>query len=571
MVTSIAALIMGYLAWYVWMRREAPGGFYFSLFMGACTLWALFGGIGMTVSGLQAKVLCLQIIFVGAACIPALWLLFALDYSRRTEWLRSPWLRLIWVIPVITIILEWTNPWHGLIWNSLTLTATPFGDVVIRGHGIFGWINVIYTYILILAGSGLIVWSAYRTFEKNSLQSTLLVLGAFLGVIANLVSFLGLGPWKSLDFVPFVFPIMGTIFAWGIFRESLFDLVPVARATLIQSMGHGMLVLDEHGAVTDLNPSAKRILNVLDEPVARSAEAARARWPQLAFAWLSPAEVSREVRFDGPGGVLWVDAHVSCLYDHNGRYKGRVITLWDITERKAAEELMLKSKCRTELYLDLMSHDINNFHTLALGYLEMARDAPDGRYQKSYIDKPITALKRSSQLIGNVMKLQMLDEGYYKTERVDLTGTLAEVQKEYEAAVPGRSIRLNLNGTGCCYVQANELLYDVFLNLVNNAVKHAGSSTGIIIDVGRINDRDNDFYRVAVEDDGPGIPDDAKLAIFDRMTRGATNAHGMGLGLYLVRSLVESYGGRAFVEDRVPGDHTKGARFVVLLPAAQSP
>jgi signal transduction histidine kinase len=51
--------------------------------------------------------------------------------------------------------------------------------------------------------------------------------------------------------------------------------------------------------------------------------------------------------------------------------------------------------------------------------------------------------------------------------------------------------------------------------------------------------------------------------------KGNSGAKGMGLGLYLVKSLAESYGGRVWVEDRVPGDHTQGAKFVVMLPVAE--
>jgi signal transduction histidine kinase len=510
-------------------------------------------------------VFCLQVIFIGAACVPALWLLFSLGYSGRTAWLKSPYLRLIWLIPITTIVLEWTNPWHGLIWDSLTLSATPFGDVVIRGHGIFGWFNVIYTYVLMLIGSGIIIASAYRDRKSDYLQSILLVLGALLGITANFISFLGLGPWKSLDFVPLVLPIMGIIFAWGIFRESLFDLVPVARATLIQSMGHGLLVLDEKGTITDSNPAAKRMLNDPVQLTGLSAEAAQKWWPQLAFCWTGPPEASTEVRFDGRGGVQWVDARVSRLYDPKGRCKGQIIALWDITARKAAEEQQLEAKRQAELYLDLMSHDISNLHTLALGYLEMASDAPGGRYQKSFIDRPIAALKRSSQLIGNVTKLQMANDGYYKSERIDLAGVLSAVLREY-GTVQNRAVRLNLNGRGPCFVQANELLYDVFLNLVSNAVKHTGSGTEISISLDRIEEEGDAYYRVVVEDEGPGIPDEVKAVIFERMTRGNTNAYGLGLGLYLVKSLVDSYGGKVWVEDRIRGDPAKGARFVVVLP-----
>ena len=70
-----------------------------------------------------------------------------------------------------------------------------------------------------------------------------------------------------------------------------------------------------------------------------------------------------------------------------------------------------------------------------------------------------------------------------------------------------------------------------------------------------------------MEDNGPGIPDDFKSLVFNRVLKGTARAKGMGLGLYLVKSLVASYHGHVWVEDRVPGDHTQGAKFVVLLPA----
>lgn len=72
-----------------------------------------------------------------------------------------------------------------------------------------------------------------------------------------------------------------------------------------------------------------------------------------------------------------------------------------------------------------------------------------------------------------------------------------------------------------------------------------------------------------IDDNGPGVPDDMKEMIFNRLSRGDTKAKGSGLGLYLVKSLVESYSGRVWVEDRVKGNHTQGARFVVMLPVVE--
>jgi signal transduction histidine kinase len=107
------------------------------------------------------------------------------------------------------------------------------------------------------------------------------------------------------------------------------------------------------------------------------------------------------------------------------------------------------------------------------------------------------------------------------------------------------------------------------VNLVSNAIKHTGDRADINIGLDLVNDNGGKYCRVSVEDNGPGIPDDFKGVIFNRVLKGTSKARGMGLGLYLVKSLVGSHGGRVWAEDHVTGDHTKGVRFVVMLPAVE--
>ncbi|BAI60825.1 putative histidine kinase [Methanocella paludicola SANAE] len=240
----------------------------------------------------------------------------------------------------------------------------------------------------------------------------------------------------------------------------------------------------------------------------------------------------------------------------------------DVTERKKTEKELAEAKAQAELYLDLMGHDINNLHQVALGYLELARDMPAGEEQAVFLDKPVEVLQRSAQLIQNVRKLQKLHDGVFRTEVVDVCKLLVDVRREF-GGVPYKQVTLNLNGCERCLVRANDLLHDVFANLVSNAIKHTGDRTNIVVNLDIVEENGGRCCRVRVEDDGPGIPEDLKGKIFNRALMGTGKAKGMGLGLYLVKSLVDSYGGRVWVEDRVKGDHTKGARFIVLLPSAE--
>jgi PAS domain S-box-containing protein len=283
--------------------------------------------------------------------------------------------------------------------------------------------------------------------------------------------------------------------------------------------------------------------------------------------WLRGISDEAQGEFKGVdryGMVHWADISRKTI-SYNGR-PAILITGIDITNRKIAEEALLDAKAQAELYLDLMGHDISNMHQMALGFLEIARDAQVDEGQRALLDKPIEVLQRSARLIRNVRKLQRLREGTINEQTIDLCALLTDLGREYEP-MSGKTVSVNLNGHTGCYVRADELLYDVFANLAGNAIKHTDGYAEIKISLESRMEEDRLCYIVSVEDNGPGIPDDFKDIVFKRLLKGTTKAKGSGIGLYLVKSLVDSYHGRVYVEDTVPGDHTKGARFVVLLPA----
>ncbi len=265
------------------------------------------------------------------------------------------------------------------------------------------------------------------------------------------------------------------------------------------------------------------------------------------------------------GDDRWLDI-AAALIEYNGRPAG-LMTAFDITERKKAKDALVEAKQQAELYLDLMGHDINNMNQIALGYLELAEETRDEK-AASVVSKALEMLKSSSALISNLRKIQRIKGGAIELERINLGELLSEVRDEY-SMMPGRPVSIANDPCSDCVVMANPLLKDVFSNIVSNAIKHSEGSVEIGIKVEKVNARGSECYKVSVEDNGPGIPDEFKEKIFNRFTRGKTEARGHGLGLYLVRTLVEGFRGRVWVEDRVKGDCSHGCRFVVLLPAAE--
>ena len=242
----------------------------------------------------------------------------------------------------------------------------------------------------------------------------------------------------------------------------------------------------------------------------------------------------------------------------------------EIEQREKAEADLKDSKAQAELYVDLMAHDINNINQIAIGFLELALEEENHDDEaKELLQRPLDNLNASTKLIDNVKKLQQIKSNAMQQHRVDLGAMLAEIVNNYEK-VPGREVTIHYKPLDSCHVMANGLIADVFANLVNNSIKHSEGSVSINVGIARTTDNDGkEFYKVIVEDNGPGIPDAQKDKIFNRFLRGDTKARGSGIGLYLVKTLLDSYSGKVWVEDRVEGDRSAGSRFVVMLPAVE--
>lgn len=318
------------------------------------------------------------------------------------------------------------------------------------------------------------------------------------------------------------------------------------------------IVLDKYGSTFEAFISLVRQED--REPVRRSINAAlnRKEPHSIDFRIIRPDGVERFVHSEG-----------EVIFDEAGKPVRMFGTVQDISDRKQVEGALLDAKRQAELYLDLMSHDINNMNMIGMGYLELALEKlkldEEGRL---LLQKPLEVLKNSSMLIDNVRKTRRAVTGELGLSRIDVGQMLEQITDTYEKA-PLEGVLIQYNPTKDHFVMANELLKDVFTNLIDNAIKHSGKPVVIFISLSRASEGGREYNKISIEDNGPGIPDDLKDKIFNRMSRGDTKARGSGLGLYLVKTLVESYNGKVWVENRVPGDYKKGSKFVVLLPAIE--
>ena len=329
LVTFVAALCV----FYAWRRRTTPGSTALVVFMAAVGIWTFGYALELGSTVIETKVLWAKVQYFGIAAVPVAWLSFALFYSSMERWLTRRNLALLVAIPIVALVLVWTNELHGLIWSSLTLDKGWQFLVVEYGPGF--WVFWIYSYILLLAGTGLVLSALSRPVRLYRRQSLVTLFAIAAPWIGNMVYVLDLGPWPDLDLTPFAFLLSGVAFLVLLFRYRFLDITPLARDVIIENMRDGVVTIDDRDYVMDLNLAARRILGVSDEIVGKKLTGV------LADHISSPKDPGHDEYFGeielGPRSRFY-ELRVSPLNTTRGDYKGRLLTLSDVTERRRAEK-----------------------------------------------------------------------------------------------------------------------------------------------------------------------------------------------------------------------------------------
>lgn len=321
-----------------WQRRRALGAVYLALLGLAAAEWAFCIVFEAAATTVPLKLLWSKLAYPGTTTAPLFFFLFAWTYAQRGRHLTRRAIGLLSVVPVLTVLAAATNEWHHWVWTGVVIR--PETGLAVYGHGPWFWVFFLYTYALLLTGivsllRGMYLFPAYYRHHMASL-----LLGMLVPVVGNVVYVSGLNPIPGVDWTPVTFAVTGAVVAWGLFRQSLLTLVPIARERLIEEIPDGVLVLDAENRVVDVNPAAQEILDrssteVIGRPLTEVQ--ACCGW------WADSLEASEEMRAEeislGEGThKRYYDLRMSPLRRPDGKLAGRLVVMRDISRRKQVEE-----------------------------------------------------------------------------------------------------------------------------------------------------------------------------------------------------------------------------------------
>ncbi|MFX1420221.1 MAG: sensor histidine kinase [Promethearchaeota archaeon] len=230
-----------------------------------------------------------------------------------------------------------------------------------------------------------------------------------------------------------------------------------------------------------------------------------------------------------------------------------------------------KAYKRENFYKDLFVHDTNNI----LQNILMAVELFDYKLKnsKGLTDTKILNLikiqiERSAHLIDNIRIFDALSKTEHLLKRRDFNKDLEQVIEDIKLEFKERDLNIQIQLlTQDTSVIANKFLIDVFKNILINAIIYNDNKTiEIIVRISTIHENNKKFLKAEFIDNGIGIPESLKENIFNREIDEDESISGSGLGLTLIKSILDKYKARIWVENKLAEDYTKGSNFILLFP-----
>lgn len=476
-------------------------------------------------------------IIAAFACVGA-WLYFSAAYTGRPPH-QAPYRRSLVAVFLFVVLTKLTNPIHNGYFTTEWVTE-PFPHLAIN-HGLLHWVTLGASYVVV-GISFFMLFERFHSAGANTKPLLGLVWLTALPIGLNIFSITNssvLELWYE--------PIGVAMFALG----TLF--VYFRRFEAIQFAGESdqpTIFLDGDSCIRDFNTAASTLFPELKGSLGNPIET------------VLPEGVSNST--DG-GDVYTVESDDKSKYYHisvnsfsaSGVTTGKLISISDVTEREQYRRALEIKTEQLETLNRLVRHDIRNDMAVVLGWGETLHEHVDPA-GKDALERVLRKSKHVIELtdISRDFVESLTGSGELHIKTVDLKEYLDIEIETARESYPHARIQVS-DQIPIVSIRANELLSSVFRNLLNNAVQHSDKE---IPEITVTVEDHSDSVRVRIEDNGPGIPDSLRDAIFGRGVKGP-DSEGTGTGLYLVHTLVGVFGGSVWVED----SEQNGAVFVVEL------
>lgn len=360
LLAVIAALLCLVVSFFAWQRRGAPGGRALLAFLIEAALWCLTYAFELISPDIASKFFWAKMQYFGVLSIPITVLVMVLQYTGLEAWITRRTLPLAAALPTFMLPVVWTNESHHLLWVRYTLETVGVLEILTFEHGIFFGVIVAYAY-LCLAASLAVVFFKYRTIGAlYRIQLQTIGVGLFFPWAGNLLYLLDLTP-PYLDLTPFAFSLSALAAFWGMFRLRLFDITPLGRDAVVETLIDPVLMLDADLRIVDFNPAAARVFKLVKHQVeGNSAYEVLSAFSEVLDVLRKRNSLPSTIKIDDEGEWIYYDARLMPLQNRRKQYIGWVLVLHNVTTLYQTEEYLRERNARLQRISQVVEQNANS-------------------------------------------------------------------------------------------------------------------------------------------------------------------------------------------------------------------
>lgn len=267
LIFILAAVFYALLGLYAWRRRPAIAVSPFAWLMLSVSLWAFTYGLEIFLPTVEGKLFILNIEYIGTVGAPVFLYLFTLEYTGRSHLVTPRMLALLWTFPILTLLLVWTNPLHGFMWQNASLLS--IGSLVLtylefhEGY----WAFNIFALVVTSAASIQLVMDFLQHPGKLRPQISLVIVGILSSFAGVFVFLFGFSPIPGMDFSTILFLPGAVGLAWVTLQYRLSEVLSLEHLSVLKSMKDGVIVLNDRKRILYINPVSERLLGRTEDEV----------------------------------------------------------------------------------------------------------------------------------------------------------------------------------------------------------------------------------------------------------------------------------------------------------------
>ncbi len=325
----------------IFFKENKQGEKYFSLYSLSCSLYAFFYALELSTSSEKWIEIFLQLQYLGASFISTFLLLFAIKFSQNDKLISKKFLTGIFVIPVITLIMALSNPYHRLFYSEFSTFHNDFFLVSKTEKGIFYNLHQIYSILTSIVADILIIRFLFVVPKAYFARVLVVLIGVLVSWLSYISQLSDNTPY-GLNTIPLVFGLTSIIIYFGLIKFDLFDSIPIAYKTLFKNLKDGVIVTDINNQVIEINNSAANILGANPKSSNIDIQNALNNWYELNELIQNTNEETDKIL---QNGEEWYEVSINSNYSDKGIFLGKSITLRNITSlelNKQEKELALQ-------------------------------------------------------------------------------------------------------------------------------------------------------------------------------------------------------------------------------------